>query len=417
MNRLRILFLTNFYRINGSGGEEQSCLHVVEGLAQRGHETLVLTSMHGENNVPVKTDGIDRSLYLEMDLAPWRHSLTFFTKRKSREKHNLQHFERVLEHFKPDIIFIWGMWNLPKSLAAFAEDRCPDKVVYRFATYWPTLPSQNEMYWRTSGRKWFSRLPKRIVSQIALALLSNDTPPTSLKFKRAICVSAATREILIEAGIPVSDARVIYTGLEVDRYLNGGEQQNRNDDHRTLHLLYAGRLAPGKGIEIAIQALKILVFDQGYSRIRLSLAGSSFTQFEIDLRRLVDQSGLADYVSFLGWVEPEEMPTLLHKFDVLLLPSVWQEPLSRILLEGMISGLAVVATNTGGTPEVLVDGENGLLCEPNNPEDLAQKIALLADDPALRVRLAQGGRRTVIEKFTLSRMLDEIEGFLQEGVL
>ena len=138
---MRILFLTNFFLNHGSGGEEQSCLQVVEGLKQRGHTTLVLTSMHGTNNVPVEKDGIFRSLYLEMDLVPFRNSITFFTRRKARERHNLRCFERVLGQFEPDIIFIWGMWNLPRSLAASAEARFPDKVVYRFATYWPTLTS------------------------------------------------------------------------------------------------------------------------------------------------------------------------------------------------------------------------------------------------------------------------------------
>src|SRR4030067_2083419 len=115
---MRILFLTNYYLVHGSGGEQQSCLQVVEGLNQRGHATLVLTSMHDTNNVPVEADGISRSLYLEMDLVRWRHSLTFFTQRKAREKHNLQCFESVLEQFQPDIIFIWGMWNLPRSSPA-----------------------------------------------------------------------------------------------------------------------------------------------------------------------------------------------------------------------------------------------------------------------------------------------------------
>ena len=69
---MRILFLTNFYMNQGAGGEEQSCQQVVEGLKQRGHTTLVLTSMHGTNNVPVEVDGIYRSLYLEVDLVPWR---------------------------------------------------------------------------------------------------------------------------------------------------------------------------------------------------------------------------------------------------------------------------------------------------------------------------------------------------------
>src|SRR5215216_6297935 len=122
---MRILFLTNFYLVHGSGGEEQSCQQVVEGLQQRGHTTLVLTSMHGTGNVPLEQDGIYQSLYLEMDMTPLRHSVVFFTQRKSREQHSLQVFERVVRQFDPDIIFIWGMWNLPYSLAAFAESRYP----------------------------------------------------------------------------------------------------------------------------------------------------------------------------------------------------------------------------------------------------------------------------------------------------
>src|SRR3712207_2516790 len=113
---MRILFLINFYQIHGSGGQDLSCQQVVSGLKQRGHTTLVLTSMHGTSNVAIESDGIYRSLYLEMDLVPLRHSITFFTRRKAREKHNIKCFERVVEQFKPDIIFIWGIWNLPKSL-------------------------------------------------------------------------------------------------------------------------------------------------------------------------------------------------------------------------------------------------------------------------------------------------------------
>ena len=103
---MRVLFLTNFYQTHGSGGEEQSCEQVVEGLKQRGHTTLVLTSMVGTNNVPVEAEGIYRSMYLEMDLVPLWHSINFFTRRKAREKHNLQIFERVLEQFDPDIRMI-----------------------------------------------------------------------------------------------------------------------------------------------------------------------------------------------------------------------------------------------------------------------------------------------------------------------
>jgi glycosyltransferase involved in cell wall biosynthesis len=348
-----------------------------------------------------------------MDLAPWQHSLTFFTKRKAREKHNIQCLERVLEKFKPDIIFIWGIWNLPRSLPALAEARYPDKTVYRFATYWPTLPSQNETYWRTPGRKWYSRLPKRVLGYVALAMLGKEAQQTPLTYKHAICVSVAARDVLVEAGIPVSNARIIHTGLDVTRYLDG-KQKRQNKDERCLNLLYAGRFAPDKDIETGIKAVAKLVFGHGLRDIRLGLAGAGSAEYENHLRDLVKQKGLTDYVSFLGWVPPEEMPRLLRNFDILLVTSTWAEPFARIVLEGMISGLVVVATPTGGTPEIVLDGENGLLFTPNDPDDLAHMINKLGNDPELRRKLASAGEKTITEGFTMAKMMDEIESFLQE---
>lgn len=411
---MRVLFLTNFYQTYGSGGEEQSCQQVVEGLKQRGHTPLVLTSMYATNNVPVEEDGIHRSLYLEMDLVPLWHSVTFFTKRKARERHNLQVLERVLQQFDPDVIFIWGMWNLPYSLASFAEARYPNKVVYRFATYWPTLPSQHEVYWRTPGRNWFSRFPKRILGQFALAVLAKEVQQYPLTFKHAICVSAATRNVLVEAGVPVAHARIIHTGLDIKHYLNGDQQHLPHHKDQNLNLLYAGRIYPEKGIDTVIEAIIKLVYDQGKQDIRLSLAGSGSVEYENYLRQLVTQAGLTDYVSFLGWVPPEEVPGLLRKFDVLLLPSIWPEPFSRVVLEGMISGLVVVATRIGGTPEVIVDGQNGLLFMPNDSRDLAKKIAHLVDDPEWGNEIGYAGRQTILERFTMTKMMDEIEGYLQD---
>ena len=411
---MRVLFLTNFYLIHGSGGEEQSCQQVVEGLKQRGHTTLVLTSMHGHSNLPVEADGVHRSLYLEMDLVPLWHSIIFFTKRKAREKHNLQVFARVLQQFDPDIIFIWGMWNLPYSLPALAEARYSRKVVYRFATYWPTLPSQHEIYWRTPGRNWYSRLPKRVLGNVALAMLTREAQKAPLAFRHSICVSAATRNVLVEAGVPVSQARIIHTGLDVKLYLNSGAQRLSHHEDQSLSLLYAGRIYPEKGIDTLIEAMIELVNIQGKQYVKLSLAGSGSVEYEDHLRQLVNQAGLTDNVSFLGWVAPADMPELLRKFDVLVLPSIWPEPFARAVLEGMISGLVVVAARTGGTPEIIVDGKNGLLFRPNDPADLAKKIAHLSDDPDSRQQMIAAGRQTILDRFTMKKMMDEIENYLQE---
>lgn len=411
---MRILFLTNMYLEVGWGGEDVSCRQVVEGLEERGHATLVLTSMHGTHNVPSVANGVHRSLYLEMDLVPWRNSLTFFTQRKAREAHNLKCLDQALDQFTPDIVFIWGMWNLPRSLPALAEARYPHRVLYRFASYWPTLPSQYELYWRAPGRTWYSRPAKRVLGSIAMAMLASEKRRAPLAFRHAICVSAAARDRLVAAGIPIPQARIIHTGLDAQRYPPPQQHQPRSYESPNLNLLYAGRLVPEKGVETAIASLERLVWAHGLRSIRLSLAGSGAADYESHFRQLVSHARLNEYVSFLGHVPADRMPQLLQQFDVVVVPSIWPEPFSRMTLEGMASGLVVVATPTGGTPEILKHGENGLLFTPGDADDLAQQIIDLHANPELRRRLAIAGQQTVTERFTSTRMLNEIECYLKE---
>jgi glycosyltransferase involved in cell wall biosynthesis len=222
---------------------------------------------------------------------------------------------------------------------------------------------------------------------------------------------------LVEAGIPIENARVIYTGLDAQQYLKAQKDRHPSHKNQNLNLLYAGRIWPEKGVDTAIKALEKLVFGRDLRNIKLSVVGSGSPDYEKYLHALVNQVGLNDYVSFSTHVPAEEMPQLLQEFDVLLVPSLWQEPFSRIVLEGMISGLVVIATTTGGTTEILMDGENGLLFVPGSVEDLAQKITCLADDQGLRRRLALAGQQTIAERFTLVKMMDEIESYLQEVAL
>jgi phosphatidylinositol alpha-1,6-mannosyltransferase len=245
-------------------------------------------------------------------------------------------------------------------------------------------------------------------------MLAREAQRAPLAFRRAICVSAATRNVLLEAGIPVSQARIIHTGLDVDHYLSSGNEHSTAFGDKNLNLLYAGRIYPEKGIDTVIEALIKLVCGQGRREIKLSLAGSGSVEYENHLRQRVSQAGINDNVFFMGWVPPAEMPELLRKFDMLVLPSIWPEPFSRAVLEGMISGLVVVAARTGGTPEIIVDGENGLLFTPNDSEELANKIAHLINHPESRNQMVHSGRQTILERFTMTRMMDEIENYLGE---
>jgi glycosyltransferase involved in cell wall biosynthesis len=98
--------------------------------------------------------------------------------------------------------------------------------------------------------------------------------------------------------------------------------------------------------------------------------------------------------------------SILAASDVFVFPSVWDEALGYVLLEAMAMGVPVVASRVGGIPEVIRDGENGLLVAPRNASEIAQSVTRLLDDPVARERMGREGRRTVEERFSIASMVD-----------
>lgn len=408
---MRLLLLTNFYPPHEIGGEEQSCYEVAQSLRARGHAVTVLTSTHGRSPKCPPEDGVYRDLYLEMELNSPCHPWRFFLRRHARERATLEHLRRVVAQTDPEVIFIWGMWNLPRSVPALAERLLPGRVLYRFGDYWPTLPSQHALYWQTPGRSQFTRPIKKALGRLALAQLKREPRP-ALRFEHAYCISAAVRQELVEKGVSVEHARIIYNGVDTKRFRP--RPRNRGENHPGLSLLYAGRIVPDKGVHTAVEAMAHLARRGKTDRVTLTLVGPVDADYRTRLQALIAKSGLDSHVFFRPPVPKEAMPSLLPDFDVLLFPSIWAEPFGRVLIEAMASGLVVVCTPVGGVPEIVTEGQEGLFFAPGDAAGLAAQIEQLLSDPPLRRRLAQAGRRMVEERFAPGRTLDEIETYLAE---
>jgi glycosyltransferase involved in cell wall biosynthesis len=140
---------------------------------------------------------------------------------------------------------------------------------------------------------------------------------------------------------------------------------------------------------------------------RLVLAGRDLERggaFADELEREAERMGVRDRVE-LGF--RDDVGELLDELDVVALPS-WTEGLPMSVLEAMAHGRPVVATPVGGTPEVVADGETGLLVPPRDPTALAAALRRLVADPDLRRRLGDAGRRRVAERFTATAMEEQI---------
>jgi glycosyltransferase involved in cell wall biosynthesis len=106
------------------------------------------------------------------------------------------------------------------------------------------------------------------------------------------------------------------------------------------------------------------------------------------------------------------MPTLYRQAYALVVPSLCPEGLPRTTQEALACGTPVISTLTGGSVELVVDGENGLAFEPGDARQLAQQIRRLWTDPALAKRLGQAARTTIERRFTMDQMTSQVENYL-----
>lgn len=446
---MKILILTNFYPPHHIGGYGMLCLEVVDSLRARGHTVTVLSGKHGVAHDTVEGH-IHRRLTLESDLYYYqaRHAWRYpFVKRR-----NFAILREFVASTQPDIIFIWGMWALSKEVAKLAEELCPGRVAYYLANPWPIDPNLHQAYWDSPATTPLRRVAKEIMRAPARLWLHKEWQKIPLQFDHALCCSAALRDQLRDAATPLKQAPVIYEGIDLEPYLaqhpllprtghgNGYRMANGNGRHGqeavvdtagvttvgvttvgvttaaverepTFSLLFVGTLGEHKGVHTTIEAMAELGREER-RHVHLTILGSGHPHYEARLHQLVQTHHLHANVTFQQPIPRHELPTFLGNYQVLLLPSIWEEPLARIMQEGLASGLVVIGAATGGTKEIIRHGENGLLFPAADAVALAACLRSLWTDPALALRLAAAGRQTAIEHFALVRMVDEIERYL-----
>lgn len=408
---MRLLFLSNFYPPASRGGYEQWCQEVLEALRAHGHEVCVLTSDFGAAKLDTPDPAwVQRTLHLEMELASLKNAFQFFTHRKRREQNNLAGLRALVASFRPEAILVWGMWNLPRSLPALAEELLPGRVVYYMGDYWPTLPDQFENYWNAAPRNLLTGLPKLLLRPLALRTLSQEARPM-LKFAHVLFPSAFMKREFVQKGLTPPKASIVAGAIDTRPYL--ADSKVSNDQ---LSLLYIGRLTQEKGVHTAILAVAELVHRIGLADLHLNIVGDGEPDYVAHLRDLITQHSLASYVDLKPAQPKETMPALYRSADIFLFTSIWPEPFGRVIVEAMASGVTVIGTPVGGAAEILVENVNALTFPPDDAASLARQIQALRNDPALRLRLARAGREWAVSRFDLQAMTSGIENYLQAVV-
>lgn len=201
-------------------------------------------------------------------------------------------------------------------------------------------------------------------------------------------------------------ASVIHSGVDLQRFRKPevaptATRGSFGIHDRTLVVGTVGWLLPIKGPEVLLEAMGHVW--QRRSNIALIYVGKG--DLEEPLKAMVRRLNVADRVRFLGW--RTDIPDLMHSFDIFVLPSR-NEGMGRVIVEAMAAGLPVVASRTGGLPDLVSDGHNGFLVPPGDAAALGRAIRKLCDTADLRQRMGEQGRRRA-EDFSLQRMVDKLD--------
>lgn len=210
------------------------------------------------------------------------------------------------------------------------------------------------------------------------------------------CVSEYTQnKFIINYQEQREKTQVIYNGLNLDIYHSGLEK----DNNQSVTLIVVGYIIEEKGFQNLLSSA-VLLKDQNF---RIQIVGEG--PYKTELQNMVSTLGLSDKVQFLG--QRNDVPELLSKADIAVVPSIWQEACAYTVIESTAAGLPLVVTSVGGNPELVEDGVNGYIVKPADHDDLADRLKTLINDPKLRLKMGKKSWEKALQDFNVERVYQQ----------
>jgi glycosyltransferase involved in cell wall biosynthesis len=379
LDKLKILVISNLYPPQVVGGYERAIADYAGLLQERGHTVLVLTS-----NTEYLPTGYQKA---DSDPSTVRRCLSLWgtwTERGAQPfspahvasiaVHNYKILEQELNSFKPDVCL------------AGNTDFLGSEVLEQILA---------------------AEIPIAHYVMNAQPGYSYDLAPQS-SFYRYITVSNWIRENLQKQGYPTETAQTIYPGAQVEEFY-----QAEISPRDRLRIVYAGLVMHYKGPDVLIEALYLL--HNADIDFTATIAGGSLNpSFVQELQKFVESEGLQDKIHFAGLLSRQELKQLYKTHNIWVLPSRFEEPFSIGLIEAMVAGMTIVASNTGGSPEAVKHKETGLIFESENPMDLADQLSYLLMNPTEWEDMVRRGKERALSELNRTYTMDRLETVLYE---
>ncbi|MBI4049955.1 MAG: glycosyltransferase family 4 protein [Candidatus Doudnabacteria bacterium] len=274
-----------------------------------------------------------------------------------------------------DIIYVWQARETGYAVAQIV-DKLRAPFVFRQITAW-------EWHFQKG-------MPDR-AAQMKFAKVIYDTA------KKVVFVSRAASEEGRRAGLSEEKIAIIGVGIETDFF-------QPRDVKIEWDVSFIGRINfAEKGIGYLLEAMPEIVKIIPSAKLGIIGGGGETPR----MREFIKDLGIEKNVELLGQQPFSKLPAYLNSSKILVVPSAWVEHFGQVTVEGMASGIPVVNTNIGGSPEINTDGQTGLIVPPKDSHALAAAIIKLLTDDELRQRMGRAARERVLQNYTYDVLVNK----------
>ena len=383
---MKIAMLSHLASSTAPTGAERSIALLARGLSAKGHEVAVATPGPWSLREGLEAGGVSvtplpvRQCWL-VQYGPqplWRQAARGL--RYAWPDSGSRGLRTWLSELMPDVVHVNCLPHLRGSAAARSLGL---PVVWHLREILPPGPR----------RRWF-----------AGRLRSDAT--------RIVAVSEAVAEWLREEGLG-DRVEVVHNGVDppvggVDREVSRGRFDLPSE---AVVVGLFSQLVVHKGALDLVRAAHAAVLEN--PELHFLVAGHGPASFAGQLQHEIAAGAAAGHIHL---VPPQpEIWELLAAVDMLALPTLWPDPLPRAVMEAMAVGRPVVAYDDGGVPEMVIDGETGLLCQPGDVEALTRAILELAGDKTMLGLFGEAGRKRARERFGVARHVAQMEKILRQS--
>lgn len=410
---LSVLMTAHRFPPDAVGGVERYTERLAESLTDRGHRVGVFARRPGDGPLRREIEQLPGGVTVHRLTGGHFGRDRFLRERTERQRH----FRHTLAETDPDVVHVNHVVDLTPGILQVARERGAAVVLtlhdYYFACHRIVLRTPTdetcdgprggracaETCFAGEGERAMQRWTLRTMYFRRLLGLAD----------RIVCPSPYVADFFAEFGAPAERLRAVSNGVWLSRSDAGEDGWSAPDERGRLSVAFLGAALPHKGLDVVLEALEQAELDT-VDLTTFGPVGDDNTA----ARLYASADGIQGLrFRMFGEYSPEELPTLLHDVDCVVVPSQWPETFCLVAWEALARGIPVVVSRMGALPDAVVEDVNGYVFEHDRADELASILRRLREEEGLVARLRAGARETRIP--TLAEHVTAIEEIYREA--